>query len=434
MLLGVEMSLKISRPGIKNVLATPAESLDLDVPETLLTDSPSYSFDPRFYFPNFQPIIDIPSGLICGYESLVRTYSQGGGIVSAGWLFEDDHISDDIRINIDRSVREKSLIRFAKDPACGLLFINISPQWASMLQAGREAPTLKMIREIGIDPARVVIEITEKVANPELLETMVNVYRSAGLKIAIDDFGVGGSQIDRLIAINPDYIKIDMGIFKDASKNGDSAKVLLALSTLSQHADFEIICEGVETEEEFHFAIECGAQKVQGWLFGQADALLHKPDITRDSVAFLQALYLERKKERVARAAERNSLIAKYVNLIYDYHRLGRVSDLDASLLNKAGLIRYFLCDLAGKQITPNIDFCKEGMVVDDASVGCYWSHRPYFALALGLKNKEDQRVVSTPYVDTVTKKLCKTTALFFDADTIMLVDSISLNDVLYCD
>jgi len=404
-------------------------------PERYSTPAPKHSFDPRFYFPHFQPIVDIPSGKIFGYESLSRTYAQNGEVVSAGWLFEDEHISDDVRLGIDRFVRRKALQRFASDPNGGLLFLNISPKWASMLSAGKEAPTMRMIREVGIDPARVVIEITEMLADVKALEALVDVYKSEGLKIAIDDFGVGGSQVDRLIALQPDFIKIDMGIFKDASRRGDSAKVLLALSSLSEQAHFEIICEGVESEEEFHFAIECGAQKIQGWLFGKADGLLLDANVTKDSVAFLQTLYLERKAAVVGRASERNNLIAKYVSLIVDFHKLEKTEEMDAGMLMKMGLLRYYICDMRGKQISPNYDFESIGVLADETNIGCYWSHRPYFPVAVGLKGKtQRQQIVSRSYIDNVTKKLCKTTSIILDNNSIMFVDSLTSDDVLYCE
>lgn len=422
-----------SPTGSENAYVKTSSSLSLGANEDAIADAPSYSFDPRFYFPHFQPIVDIPSGRIVGYESLVRTYNQNREIVSAGWLFEDDHIDDEVRLHIDRAVRQKSLHRFANDPEGGLLFINISPQWATMIEAGTEIATLKMLRESGIDPSRIVIEITEKVVDVSVLESLVKIYRGAGMKLAIDDFGVGGSQVDRLIALKPDFIKIDMGIFKDASRNGDSARVLLALAALSEQAHFEIICEGVESEEEFHFAIECGAQKVQGWLFGKADGPLLKPTVTQDSVAILQTLYLERKKELVIRTSERNNLIAKYVNLIFEYHRQERIHELDSRLLSNAGLLRYYLCDLKGKQISADVNFLDDGMWLNEESIGCYWSHRPYFALAIGLEGAQREQIVSNSYVDGPTKKLCKTTSMRLDENTIMLVDSIAFDDTLYC-
>lgn len=394
-----------------------------------------FSHDPRFYFPHFQPVVDIPTGRIIGYESLTRTHQRDGSVVSAGILFEDESVDKDIRLEIDRTVRKKALRRFANDPNGGMLFINISPRWASLLANGVESPTVKMIREVGIDPSRVVVEITEKLGDVASLEALVAVYRNEGMKVAIDDFGVGGSQVDRLIALKPDFLKIDMGIFKDAARNGESAKVLLALSALSEQAHFEIICEGVESEEEFHFAIECGAQKVQGWLFGKADGPLMDPEITRDSVAFLQTLYLERKKAMVVRASERNNLIAKYIGLIFEYQKQGNVSAVDSRLFYDAGLLRYYLCDTRGKQISPNYNFGENGLEIDESSLGCYWSHRPYFPVAIGLKDKiRRQQIVSRSYVDGPTKRLCKTTTILLDDETILLVDALAFDDVLYCE
>lgn len=393
------------------------------------------SHDPRFYFPHFQPVVDIPSGKIVGYESLIRTHARDGAVVSAGAFLEDPSIDDDILITVDRAVRKKALRRFANDPQGGMLFVNISPKWVSLLETNGDSPTIKMIHEVGIDPSRVVVEITEKLGDVALLEALVALYRAEGIKVAIDDFGVGGSQVDRLIALKPDYLKIDMGIFKDAARNGESAKVLLALSALSEQAQFEIICEGVESEQEFHFAIECGAQKVQGWLFGKADGPLLNARVTCDSVAFLQTLYLERKKAMVVRASERNNLIAKYISLIFEYHQRDSVSEIEANLFYDAGLLRYYLCDMQGKQISPNYNFLQGGIQNDESYLGCYWSHRPYFPVAIGLKDKvRRQQIVSRSYVDGPTKRLCKTTSILVDDSTIMLVDALAFDDVLYCD
>lgn len=415
--------------------AKPTSDVGLEVRNPSGKCSSNFSYDPRFYFPHFQPVVDIPTGRIVGYESLTRTHERSGSIVSAGHLFEDETVSDHIRLDIDRAVRKKALRRFANDPNGGQIFLNISPRWAGLVADDEETPTIKMIREVGIDPSRVVIEITEKLGDVASLESLVSSYRREGLKIAIDDFGVGGSQVDRLIALKPDYLKIDMGIFKDAARNGESAKVLLALSALSEQAHFEIICEGVESEEEFHFAIECGAQKVQGWLFGKADGPLLKPDITRDSVAFLQTLYLERKKAMVVRASERNNLIAKYIGLIFEYHKQESIKTVDSSLFYDAGLLRYYLCDTRGKQISPNYNFTEDGVDCDDSYLGSYWSHRPYFPIAIGLKDKiRRKQIVSRSYVDGPTKRLCKTTAMLIDDDTIMLVDALAFDDVLYCE
>jgi len=358
------------------------------------------SLDPRFYFPRYQPVVDIPTGTIVGYESLSRTFDSFGKVVSAGSIFSDESVPEAARVRIDRAVRLKALYRFANDPAAGLVFLNVSPQWAKKIVSGSESPTIKMIQETGIDPARVVIEITEKLADVSVLEALAKVYRAEGLKIAIDDFGVGGSQLDRLIALQPDFLKVDMDVFKDASRRGASSNMLLGLAALSKEARFEIICEGVETEEELHFAMECGAQKVQGWLFGKAESAFLKADLTKYAVSYLQMMYLERKQQKLKLGLQRNRDISKGVESLQSAYVNHTLDELDIQSLRTTGLVRYYICDLKGKQISPSVNLLESGFSFDKSVIGSCWSHRPYFPLILGLSEmSERDQLVSDPYI-----------------------------------
>ncbi len=395
----------------------------------------SHCFDPRFYYPHYQPIIDVPSGCVAGYESLARTFSPEGEVISAGWIFNSETVPAEQRLKIDRAVRLKSMHYFAARPEAGLLFVNISPDWVSRLTAGKEAPTIRMMRESGMNPRRVVVEITESFGDIASLSSVIDAYKQAGIKIAIDDFGVGGSQIDRLIALDPDYIKIDMGIFKDASRAGKSAKVLMALSALAEKSSCEIICEGVETEQEFHFALECGAQKVQGWLFGRANELLLPWDAPRAQLANHQISYLKRKKDRIKASAENGRKLQKYIRKIVDYYQSDQIHRLNTSLLQKAGVLRFFICDHEGQQISPNYNFTGAEVEIDPQSEGWFWSHRPYFPVLMALNEVTDrEQVVSRSYTDAVSRQHCKTHGILLADNTIMLIDALATDEVLYCE
>src|SRR5690606_36646549 len=99
-------------------------------------------------------------------------------------------------------------------PESGFLTLNIPPAWISRLGDKAASPTLKMVESSGIDPARVVIEITETHGELRQLQRLVKQYHQAGLRVAIDDLGAGNSQLDRIIALAPDIIKLDMRLFK----------------------------------------------------------------------------------------------------------------------------------------------------------------------------------------------------------------------------
>jgi EAL domain-containing protein (putative c-di-GMP-specific phosphodiesterase class I) len=97
-------------------------------------------------------------------------------------------------------------------------------------------------------------------------------YRKEGLRVAVDDFGAGFSQLERVIAIQPDIIKLDMRLFQNAARGGVETDVVHLLTRLAKRTGCRIVCEGVETDEDFLFGLNCGAQYMQGYLFSPATA------------------------------------------------------------------------------------------------------------------------------------------------------------------
>ncbi|MGS8556575.1 EAL domain-containing protein, partial [Salmonella enterica subsp. enterica serovar Soahanina] len=76
--------------------------------------------------------------------------------------------------------------------------------------AGQALPSLQQVQAHGVDPRRIVFEITELGGDIQRLADVVARYREAGARIAIDDFGAGYSQLDRVLALQPDILKLDM--------------------------------------------------------------------------------------------------------------------------------------------------------------------------------------------------------------------------------
>jgi EAL domain-containing protein (putative c-di-GMP-specific phosphodiesterase class I) len=102
-------------------------------------------------------------------------------------------------------------------------------------------------------------------------------YREAGARIAIDDFGAGYSQLDRVLALQPDILKLDMRLFQAAALGGPSSDVVKALAQMAEKTGCWIIAEGVETEAQLNFALECGSRYVQGFLFARAQEAFYPP-------------------------------------------------------------------------------------------------------------------------------------------------------------
>ena len=390
------------------------------------------NLDPGQYFPCFQPIIDLVTGHIEGYEALARYRDQTGQLRSAGALFHSQGPDQDSILAIDRQIRTLALQHFAEQPEAGYLTLNISPDWIDRLR-GDTSPTIAMIDASGIDPHRVVIEITEGRGDLKQIERVVSEYRNAGLRVAIDDFGAGASQVDRIIALKPDLIKLDMRMFKDAAQGGIGADVTLAAADIAQRVGCDIVCEGVETEPELHFGIECGARYIQGFIFHPALERTLAADQELPAVRRLQASFLKRKTELLRNITTHNHRIRNQVMNIRQHLAADRAQELSAPGLFQNGILRYYLCRPDGTQISDNIEVRPDRFEHHPGYRQYNWSHRPYFPLLVALDTSLTHRVVaSDSYRDSTSDQMCKTYATCIRDDLILLVDVTVDDEVLY--
>jgi EAL domain-containing protein (putative c-di-GMP-specific phosphodiesterase class I) len=380
-------------------------------------------------FPYFQPIVSVANGKIIGYEALARQIDQNNKIITAGGLFSRADIDEVKRTEMDRQVRWQALQKFAELDSDTYLALNISAAWIDNIKHLDALPTLKMLDELNIDRQRIIIEITEDHADLQKLKEIAKRYRKQGLRVALDDFGAGSSQLQRVMAIYPDIIKIDMRLFKKATKGGIAGEVVHMMTRLGKRTGCQIICEGVETDEEFLFGLSCGAQFMQGHLFSPAQPEFKSPDLFAQHITSLRTKFL---KNTVAKLQNKVSAINITKDLIY---RLAQALQGDFNLnelanwnFNQSDVIRFYLCDNQGYQMSPDFNFEQDKWYTDPRKIGFNWSWRPYFYQLLALEAHEasNRIVTSERYRDFGSDLLCKTLSLRLDADRILLVDVIA--------
>ena len=377
-------------------------------------------------FPYFQPIVGAASGTIIGYEALARQYDATGRVISAGALFSSADIAAEQLIAWDRIVRRLALKQFSQSNYNGYLTINISAAWIDQLADFNSLPTLLMLDEFNIDRSRIIIEITESKGDLDKLVEIADVYRRHGLKIAIDDFGAGFSQLERVMSIQPDIIKLDMQLFQNAAKGGIASDIVHLLSRLAKRTGCRIVCEGVETVEDFHFGLSCGAQFMQGYLFSPATADFKDPKYYQQQISSLRKTFLAK---TLVKEAHKIQFIANIKGLI-ELLKKALETDFDLSTLSthpfeQSGVLRFYLCNNEGEQISSNFNFTEGEWLEDAAHLGFNWAWRPYFYQLLSLESAQDSYriVTSERYRDFNTERLCKTLSLRLDDERILLID-----------
>ncbi|MDH1261589.1 MULTISPECIES: EAL domain-containing protein [unclassified Pseudomonas] len=372
----------------------------------------------------FQPFIDTATGQIAGVEALARLRGADGQLHSAGPLFSDPKTPPAALRRLDRQVRAQALERFHEAPAPWFLSLNISPRWISRLRPEQPLPSLKQLEASGIDPRRIVFEITELGGASQRLPGVVARYREAGARIAIDDFGAGYSQLDRVLALQPDILKLDMRLFQAAARGGPSGEVVKALALMAEKTGCWIIAEGVETEAELDFALECGARYVQGYLFARPELAFFPNDAFVRHFAELRDRYVRRKLVERARLM---TLRQQLTQLMGDLKQWAEANAATAALPAPDAypwLLRLYQCDRHGTQISPNLEWRDGTWQADTRYLGHNWSWRPYFYQLLAEGWEERRLIISNTYRDATSNQYCVTAGQFIDnGQRLLLVD-----------
>ncbi|HEU5285692.1 MAG TPA: EAL domain-containing protein [Sphingomicrobium sp.] len=212
----------------------------------------------------FQPQIDPSSGDIVGVEALARWDGAG----SPEELFVRAAASG-LAERLSRLVQRKALRLAAtwEGPLKGLnLSINLLPQ--DLARPGYDQWLLDEIGAAGIDPKRITVEITESalLSDSDSIAERLARLRSAGVRVAVDDFGTGYASLAYLTSLPLDILKIDRGLIADIVGGARDRIVVKAMIALARELDLKVVVEGVESTAQLALLAEWGCDLYQGFL------------------------------------------------------------------------------------------------------------------------------------------------------------------------
>jgi len=221
---------------------------------------------------HFQPIVDVKSNQIYGYETLARGVKDDGTLMYPDVLFSKSK-RNDLNFKLDRLCRESSLKTAATKKVHQKVFINFIPTSIYDPEFCLNS-TVKWAKQLEFNPSQIVFEVveTELVKDQEHLKNILKYYRSKGFKIALDDVGEGYSSLNMLIELEPDIIKIDRNIICDIDTNELKQSVYKALYTLAKEHNITVLAEGIETESELNMVKSIGVDLAQGYFFAKPTA------------------------------------------------------------------------------------------------------------------------------------------------------------------
>jgi diguanylate cyclase (GGDEF)-like protein/PAS domain S-box-containing protein len=220
---------------------------------------------------HYQPVIELSDGSMTGVEALIRWIEPDGTMIPPGDfipLAEElgliEAIGDWV---VDEVVYQACAWRdLGIDLEIGF---NLSPRqfWQPDL-AGR---ILSQIREGGVDPAKIVVEVTESSAmiDPDRAQEILWELHGGGLRIAIDDFGTGYSSLSRLRDVPIDLLKIDRSFVAGVDADPQAASIVSAFIELARGLGMTTLAEGIETRGELDLVVARGCELGQGYLFSR---------------------------------------------------------------------------------------------------------------------------------------------------------------------
>ncbi|MDN2676494.1 MULTISPECIES: GGDEF domain-containing protein [unclassified Janthinobacterium] len=220
----------------------------------------------------FQPIIHMHSGDIIGYEGLIRGPSDSP-LHAPMNLFKVAR-AHDLTLEVEHLCRQVVLERFAELQLPGKLFLNVSPE-CLLLRNARHGETLEYIEHIGINPDRVIIELTENqpTYDYELMREAVLHYRNMGFQIAIDDLGEGFSSLRLWSELRPEYVKIDMHFIQGINNDPVKLQFVRSIQEIAEKSGTLVIAEGIEAQTELLVLRDLGVAFGQGYHLGRPNAV-----------------------------------------------------------------------------------------------------------------------------------------------------------------
>ncbi len=232
----------------------------------------------RLLTPVYQPVINLRTGAILGYEGLVRPLPDAGFTNVAAMFVAAE--STGRTVELDLASLETVIAGAANLDPHQYLSVNLSPR---SLEADAFNPyeLLALIRRHEIAPDRIVVELTEREAVEDMarLRATLDTLRRNGIRTAADDVGAGNAGLRLLTEVDFDMMKIDLSLVRAGAATGTSDAVLHALRDLADRRNQSIVAEGVETPEQLELVITLGFDSAQGFLLGRPG-----PDIDATSV------------------------------------------------------------------------------------------------------------------------------------------------------
>jgi len=368
---------------------------------------------------HFQPIVSLSHQRVIGHEGLMRASTANGRAVSPVDVLVAAQRNGEL-VATDRVARALHVLNRPASEA-QWLFLNVHPEVfiEPLTSSSFTADLLAHQQMTNVD---VVIEVLEDAIRDEVLfAERVGRLHEAGFLIALDDFGAGHSNFDRVWTVKPDIVKLDRSFALRSEQDAGARRLMPRIVNLLHEAGSLVLLEGIETAVQAQIALDSDIDFVQGYYFARPAAV---PEVGAALAANIRSLWHDFSAREASAGMAQRELIAPYQNalgyasvLIVGGHVFPEACQgfLDLPLANFC-----YLLDSEGRQIGQNVwntrgapDAAQPSQRYRPLASAseARWSRRPYFRRAI---RQLDRVQVTRPYLSASTAELCVTLSVGF--------------------
>ena len=222
---------------------------------------------------HYQPILDLQSGRVGGYEALVRwSHDELGQVSPAEFIRLAEETSLIVPLGeyvLDRVMPVLQGLQSAHGDAMPSIAVNLSAR--QLVQPGMARQVVARVHQAGLPRGALKLEVTEsRMLDYGPVAAVMQHCRGQGIPFALDDFGTGYSNLTHLHALDFEYVKVDQAFCRNMLGSTRAMAIVEAIVAMAHGIGAQVIMEGVETREQLAELRRMGVRHAQGWLVGKA--------------------------------------------------------------------------------------------------------------------------------------------------------------------
>ncbi len=266
---------KIKEADDKNVLQNLLLQQKTALEKLSLEQELRMGLERKEFIPFLQPIIDLRTKDIAGFEALIRWNHPTRGLVFPNDFVpvaERTHVVQHLdHMMLEKACKEVFLLNDTAGNINGNMFVSVNLSGINFEETDLVSAVTEILQDTGVNPKQIKLEITESafIVDPKVAERVLKELKSLGITIALDDFGTGYSSLGYLHKFPIDVLKIDRSFIQQIETDARGIDIVRAVVNLAHDFDLNVVAEGIEREEDVALLKGLGCEMGQGYFFGK---------------------------------------------------------------------------------------------------------------------------------------------------------------------